>query len=65
MFEPVNDPLVTSLDTLPLSYRRLVGAETGKLQQIFVRNVLYIKLIGVEYQYVQEKIMAQREKCPV
>ena len=38
----INDLLVPGLDTLPLSYRRLVGAETGKLQQVFVTNVLYI-----------------------
>ena len=40
--EPINDLLVTSLETLPLSYERLVGAETSKLQQVFVTKVLFI-----------------------
>lgn len=38
----INDLLVPGLDTLPLSYRGLVGAETSKLQQVFVTTVLYI-----------------------
>ena len=54
----INDLVGTGLDTLPLSYRRLVGAETSKLQQVFVTNVLYIVRSSAR---VQERIMGQRE----